>query len=32
LDGQGVDARMAEAKKSYQDIAARAWAIASDNH
>jgi aminoglycoside phosphotransferase (APT) family kinase protein len=29
LDGQGVDARMAEAKKSYQDIAARAWAMAS---
>ena len=29
VDGQGVDARMAEAKKSYQDIAARAWAIAS---
>lgn len=29
LDGQGVDARMAEAKNSYQEIAARAWAIAS---
>ena len=29
VDGQGVDARMAEAKQSYQDIAARAWAIAS---
>ena len=29
LDGQGVDARMAEAKKSYQDIAARAWTIAT---
>jgi aminoglycoside phosphotransferase (APT) family kinase protein len=28
VDGQGVDARMAEAKKSYQDIAARAWEIA----
>ncbi len=28
VDGQGVDARMAEAKKSYQDIAARAWDIA----
>jgi aminoglycoside phosphotransferase (APT) family kinase protein len=28
VDGQGVDARMAEAKKSYQDIAARAWVIA----
>jgi aminoglycoside phosphotransferase (APT) family kinase protein len=28
VDGQGVDARMAEAKKSYQDIAQRAWAIA----
>jgi aminoglycoside phosphotransferase (APT) family kinase protein len=29
LDGQGVDARMASAKEAYQDIAARAWAIAS---
>ena len=28
LDGQGVDARMAEAKQSYQETAARAWAIA----
>jgi len=28
VDGQGVDARMAEAKQSYQDIAARAWSIA----
>lgn len=28
VDGQGVDARMAAAKKTYQDIAARAWAIA----
>jgi aminoglycoside phosphotransferase (APT) family kinase protein len=28
IDGQGVDARMAEAKQSYQDIAARAWEIA----
>lgn len=28
IDGQGVDARMAEAKKAYQDIAARAWEIA----
>ena len=28
LDGQGVDARMATAKAAYQDIAARAWAIA----
>ena len=28
VDGQGVDARMADAKKSYQDIAARAWEIA----
>ncbi|MGH8176855.1 MAG: phosphotransferase [Steroidobacter sp.] len=27
LDGQGVDARMAEAKQAYQDIAGRAWAI-----
>lgn len=27
LDGQGVDARMAEAKESYQDIAERAWAM-----
>jgi aminoglycoside phosphotransferase (APT) family kinase protein len=27
LDGQGVDARMADAKQSYQDIAARAWAM-----
>lgn len=32
LDGQGVDARMAKAKQSYQDIAARAWAIASGEH
>ena len=30
VDGQGVDARMAEAKQAYQDIAARAWAIASE--
>jgi aminoglycoside phosphotransferase (APT) family kinase protein len=29
VDGQGVDARMIEAKKSYQEIAARAWEIAS---
>jgi len=29
VDGQGVDARMAEAKQSYREIAARAWAIAS---
>jgi aminoglycoside phosphotransferase (APT) family kinase protein len=29
VDGQGVDARMAQAKEAYQDIAARAWAIAS---
>jgi aminoglycoside phosphotransferase (APT) family kinase protein len=29
LDGQGVDARMASAKEAYQDIAARAWTIAS---
>ncbi len=29
IDGQGVDARMAETKEIYQDIAARAWAIAS---
>ena len=28
VDGQGVDARMASAKKAYQDIATRAWAIA----
>jgi len=28
LDGQGVDARMAEAKQTYQDIATRAWDIA----
>jgi aminoglycoside phosphotransferase (APT) family kinase protein len=28
IDGQGVDARMAETKKSYQDIAAQAWEIA----
>jgi len=28
LDGQGVDARMAETKQTYQDIAARAWEIA----
>ncbi len=28
IDGQGVDARMAEAKQAYQDIAARAWDIA----
>jgi aminoglycoside phosphotransferase (APT) family kinase protein len=31
LDGQGVDARMAETKQSYQDIAARAWEIANNN-
>ena len=31
VDGQGVDARMAEAKQAYQDIAARAWAIAQGN-
>jgi aminoglycoside phosphotransferase (APT) family kinase protein len=29
IDGQGVDERMAEARQAYQDIAARAWAIAS---
>jgi aminoglycoside phosphotransferase (APT) family kinase protein len=29
VDGQGVDARMAEARQSYQDIAASAWALAS---
>ena len=29
VDGQGVDARMAEAKQSYQDVAAIAWKIAS---
>jgi aminoglycoside phosphotransferase (APT) family kinase protein len=28
IDGQGVDARMAEAKRAYQEIAARAWEIA----
>jgi len=28
IDGQGVDARMAETKQTYQDIAARAWDIA----
>lgn len=28
VDGQGVDARMAQAKEAYQDIAARAWDIA----
>lgn len=28
VDGQGVDARMAEAKKSYQDVAEMAWRIA----
>jgi aminoglycoside phosphotransferase (APT) family kinase protein len=28
MDGQGVDARMAETKQTYQDIAARAWAMA----
>jgi aminoglycoside phosphotransferase (APT) family kinase protein len=28
VDGQGVDARMAETKQTYQDIAARAWKIA----
>jgi aminoglycoside phosphotransferase (APT) family kinase protein len=28
LDGQGVDARMIEAKQSYQEIAAKAWEIA----
>ena len=28
VDGQGVDARMAAAKQTYQDIAARAWSIA----
>ena len=31
VDGQGVDARMAQAKEAYQDIAARAWAIAQKN-
>ena len=29
VDGQGVDARMAEAKQAYQDAAALAWKIAS---
>jgi len=29
LGGQGVDARMADTKEAYLDIAARAWAIAS---
>jgi aminoglycoside phosphotransferase (APT) family kinase protein len=29
IDGQGVDERMASAKEAYQDIANRAWAIAS---
>lgn len=29
VDGQGVDARMAGAREAYQDIAARAWGIAS---
>jgi aminoglycoside phosphotransferase (APT) family kinase protein len=29
VDGQGVDARMAEAKQAYQEIAVRAWEIAS---
>jgi aminoglycoside phosphotransferase (APT) family kinase protein len=29
VDGQGVDARMAEAKQSYQDVAAIAWKIAN---
>jgi len=29
VDGQGVDARMAEARQSYQTIAARAWEIAT---
>jgi aminoglycoside phosphotransferase (APT) family kinase protein len=28
MDGQGVDARMADAKTAYQDIAARAWEMA----
>lgn len=28
VDGQGVDARMATAKQSYQEIAERAWGIA----
>ena len=28
VDGQGVDARMAQAKEAYQDIAASAWALA----
>lgn len=28
VDGQGVDARMAQAKQTYRDIAARAWEIA----
>lgn len=28
IDGQGVDARMAETRDSYRDIAARAWDIA----
>jgi len=29
VDGQGVDARMAQAKEAYQDIAQRAWSMAS---
>ena len=29
LDGQGIDDRMAGAKESYQDIAKRAWTIAT---
>jgi aminoglycoside phosphotransferase (APT) family kinase protein len=29
VDGQGVDARMAQARDAYRDIAARAWALAS---
>jgi aminoglycoside phosphotransferase (APT) family kinase protein len=29
VDGQGVDARMAQAKEAYQDIAERAWSLAT---
>lgn len=30
VDGQGVDARMAQTKQTYQSIAARAWQIAQE--
>jgi hypothetical protein len=29
MDGQGVDARMAQTRDAYRDVASRAWALAS---